>query len=139
MLGVLWLFAIILGFHLKINFLNFIALPITFGIGVDYGINIFQRCRQDGESKNLDALRNTGGAVVLCSLTTSIGYGSLLLAGNRAFVSFGRLAIFGELTCITAAVVALPAALHFLSQRPAAKLRSQERSLEGTSTSTTVG
>ena len=27
----------------KLNFLNFIALPVTFGIGVDYAVNIVQR------------------------------------------------------------------------------------------------
>ena len=27
----------------KLNFLNFIALPITFGIGVDYSVNVVQR------------------------------------------------------------------------------------------------
>jgi uncharacterized protein len=112
-LGVFWLVGIILGFHLKINFLNFIALPITFGIGVDYGVNIFQRYREDGEGCVLDVIRNTGGAVMLCSLTTIIGYGSLLVAGNQAFVSFGRLAVLGELTCITAAIIALPAYLRY--------------------------
>ncbi|HTL11597.1 MAG TPA: MMPL family transporter, partial [Bdellovibrionota bacterium] len=35
-LGVVWFAGAILGFGLKINFLNFISLPITFGIGVDY-------------------------------------------------------------------------------------------------------
>ena len=29
--------------HVRLNFLNFIALPITFGIGVDYAVNVVQR------------------------------------------------------------------------------------------------
>lgn len=110
-LGVIWLFGIILGFGLKINFLNFIALPITFGIGVDYGVNIFQRYREEGGGNIVDVIRQTGGAVALCSLTTTIGYGSLLIAGNQAFVSFGLLSVLGEITCLLAAVVALPAFL----------------------------
>ena len=48
MLGVLWFFGAICAADLKINFLNFIAMPITFGIGVDYGVNIFQRYRLEG-------------------------------------------------------------------------------------------
>jgi predicted RND superfamily exporter protein len=103
-----------LGFHLKINFLNFIALPITFGIGVDYGVNVFQRYREDGEGTICHVVRTTGGAVMLSSLTTIIGYSSLLIAGNQAFVSFGRLAVLGELTCVCAAVFAMPAFLRFL-------------------------
>ena len=111
MLGVTWLSGLILGFGIRINFLNFVALPITFGIGVDYGVNIFQRFRQNEAGGILRVVRETGGAVLLCSLTTTIGYGSLLIAQNQAFVSFGLLAILGELCCTTAAVVALPAYL----------------------------
>ena len=62
-------------------------------------------------------LRRTGGAVMLASLTTVIGYGSLVIASNQAFVSFGTLAIFGELTCVFAAVVSLPAFLWYLEKR----------------------
>ena len=117
LIGVLWLAGAILGFHLKINFLNFIALPITFGIGVDYGVNVFQRYREEGEGSISNVVRNTGGAVLLSSLTTIIGYSSLLIAGNQAFVSFGRLAVLGEFTCVTAAVLSMPAFLRFLEMR----------------------
>jgi predicted RND superfamily exporter protein len=110
-LGVVWLVGLILGFWIKINFLNFIALPITFGIGVDYGVNIFQRYREEGGKNILKVIRDTGGAVGLCSVTTIIGYSSLLLAGNQGFVSFGLLAVVGELTCIVAALLSLPAYL----------------------------
>ena len=51
----------------------------------------------------------TGGAVTLCSLTTVIGYSSLLVAHNRALVSFGVLANLGELACLVSALLALPA------------------------------
>ena len=54
-------------------------------------------------------IRHTGGAVGLCNLTTITGYGSLLLAQNGAFVSFGLLAVLGEISCILAAQVSVPA------------------------------
>jgi hypothetical protein len=54
-------------------------------------------------------LRETGGAVALCSLTTIIGYGSLLIADNQALAGFGLLASLGEVTCLSAALLALPA------------------------------
>lgn len=116
-LGVSWLLGIIFGFDFKINFLNFIALPITFGIGVDYGVNMIQRYRTEGRGNILRAVRGTGGAVALASLTTIIGYGSLLLAGNQAFFSFGRLAILGEVTTLTAALLSLPAFLYLRDKR----------------------
>ncbi len=111
-LGVIWFSGLILGFDLKINFLNFIALPITFGIGVDYGVNIFQRYRELESENILYVIKSTGGAVGLCSFSTIVGYGSLLLAGNQGFVSFGTLAVAGEIACVIAAVISLPAYLH---------------------------
>ena len=126
LLGVLWLSGYILGFDHKINFLNFIALPITFGIGVDYGVNIFQRYRLERTTGILTVLRKTGGAVILASMTTVIGYGSLIIASNQAFVSFGTLAIFGEITCVFAAVVSLPAFLWYLEGRKKNEKKSNE-------------
>jgi predicted RND superfamily exporter protein len=116
-LGVLWMTATILIFDFKINFLNFIAFPITFGIGVDYAVNVLNRYQQEGGENILVVIRNTGGAVTLCSLTTMIGYGSLLLAQSQAFVSFGALAVLGEVDCLISAVIVLPAFLIFWNRR----------------------
>jgi predicted RND superfamily exporter protein len=115
--GVLWMVGATLGLKVKINFANFVAFPITFGIGVDYGVNVAQRFVQEGRRDVWAAIRNTGGAVILCSSTTIIGYSSLLLAQNRALSLFGAIAVLGEITCVVAAVVALPAVLHLLAGR----------------------
>jgi predicted exporter len=95
--------------NVKLNFLNFVALPITFGIGVDYAVNVAQRYRADGSRDILAALRTTGGAVVLCSLTTTLGYLALLGSQNRAIRSMGLIAVVGEVSCLLAAVTVLPA------------------------------
>jgi uncharacterized protein len=99
----------------RANFLNFIALPITFGIGVDYSVNIYLRWRDEGDPAR--AVEATGGAVALCSLTTVIGYGALLVADNQALRSFGSVAIVGELACLAAGLVALPAWLAMAYKR----------------------
>jgi uncharacterized protein len=61
--------------------------------------------------------------VALCSLTTIIGYSSLLVARNQALISFGVLADLGELACLAAALFALPAVLRL---RELAKARAAE-------------
>jgi len=119
LLGVLWLTAATLVLHVKVNFCNFIAFPITFGIGVDYSVNVMARYRQTGERDVMEAVRSTGGAVALCSMTTIIGYGSLLLAQNRALFLFGLVAVLGEVMCLVSAVVVLPAVLAGWSKRRA--------------------
>jgi uncharacterized protein len=99
----------------RVNFLSFIAFPITFGIGVEYAVNVLARHDSD-RSGTRRVVAGTGSAVALCSLTTIIGYSSLLLAQNRALFSFGVLAVLGELACVSVAVVLLPAVLHLLSR-----------------------
>jgi hypothetical protein len=109
--GVLWMLALCMALRIKINFVNFIAFPITFGIGVDYAVNVMARYVGDGKRDVQGAIRGTGGAVSLCSVTTIIGYSSLLVAKNLGLYYFGFLAVLGEITCLTVAVIVLPAAL----------------------------
>lgn len=109
LLGVLWLVGLAAAFRVRVNFLNFVVLPITFGIGVDYAVNIVQRYRLEGRGSLARVIRETGGAVALCSTTTIIGYSSLFAADNQALAGFGLLASLGELSCLSAALIALPA------------------------------
>jgi len=122
-LGVVWMLGATLASGMKINYINFVAFPITFGIGVDYAVNIMARFRQERARRPPDGLPadptlvversvlSTGGAVTLCSLTTIIGYSSLLLAKNQALFLFGAVAVMGEISCLTAALLAMPAVL----------------------------
>lgn len=110
---------------IRINFFNFIVFPITFGIAVDYGVNVIARVRERGGDV-LGALAEVGPAVALCSWTSIIGYGSLLIALNRALRSFGWYAMVGEMTSILTALVMLPAlALLVWGQTVQAQRRGQ--------------
>jgi predicted exporter len=106
--------------QVKLNFLNFAALPITFGIGVDYAVNVAQRYYAGGATGGraaVHALRTSGGAVALCSATTMLGYLALLGSHNQAIRSLGIIAVVGEMSCLLAAVVVLPA-LWLSSRQP---------------------
>ncbi len=123
LVGIVWMIGATFLFGIKVNYANFAAFPITFGIGVDYAVNIMARFRQERARQPRDALPadpsrlveravlSTGGAVALCSLTTVIGYSSLLLAKNHALFLFGAVAVIGEVSCLFAALLALPAVL----------------------------
>lgn len=106
---------------MKLNFLNFVALPIALGIGVDYGVNVLQRYELVGPGRVREAIERTGGAVVLCSLTTVLGYWALTLSVNRAIASFGIAAASGELACLLSAVLVLPAWIEWRDRRRAAR------------------
>jgi predicted RND superfamily exporter protein len=115
--GLSWLVAF-LSFHgIKLNFLNFVALPISIGVGADYALNIMKRRELTGDAALPKALIETGGAVVLCSLTTTLGYVALMFSMNGATQSFGLAAAAGEICTVLAAVVLLPAILFWMIRR----------------------
>lgn len=93
----------------RLNFANFVVLPITSGVSADYAINVLRRYKLDGGVSVPTRLANTAGAVGLCSATTIIGFGSLLTAQNQALFSFGVFAAVGEVTTLAVATLALPA------------------------------
>ncbi len=115
LLGIAWMAGTMALVGMKLNFLNFIAFPITFGNGADYGVNVMRRYASEDALPNRDRVRTaveeTGGAVVLCSLTTIIGYLTLFTSANLALNSFGAAMAISEVTCLLAAVVTMPALL----------------------------
>ena len=138
LVGVVWMTGIAGIAEVRITFLNFIALPITFGIGAEYGLNVAQRYRDDRDM--VRAVGSTGAAVALCSWTTIVGYGSLLAASSRALRGFGLMAILGEVSCLAAALIALPALILWWEKRKAHRLSSMpigDRALPGRSVDST--
>lgn len=117
LMGVVCMLGVAAHLGVKLNFLNFVALPITFGIGCEYPFNIFDRTRLFGGDIRR-AVQRSGGAVVLCSYTTIVGYGSLVVSDNQALQSFGYLAVAGEVACIVMAMLFLPALLHLILPKP---------------------
>jgi predicted RND superfamily exporter protein len=117
LIGIGWMAIPLALLEVKLNFLNFIALPLTFGIGVDYAVNIVQRYVREGAGGAVTAVKETGGAVVLCSMTTTLGYLALIKSMNFSVRSLGIAAVLGEVTCLLAAVLVLPAALVWLDRK----------------------
>jgi hypothetical protein len=117
-LGVLWMVGAAGLARVHVTFLNFLALPITFGVGGEYAINVVARWRREGSA--VRAVESVGGAVLLCSWTTIVGYGSLLAAHSQALRGFGAMAVLGEIACLLAAVVVMPVCLSLFvrSERP---------------------
>ena len=115
--GMLVMGGVIAIFDIKVNFFNFIVIPTTLGIGVDYSVNLYQRYRLDGRGSIGNMVQHTGAALVMCSSTTLIGYTSLMLTSNRGLHSFGIMANVGEIATLATALVALPAYLLIMEKR----------------------
>jgi predicted RND superfamily exporter protein len=116
-LGLTWLIGGLYLLSLKLNFLNFVALPIAIGVGSDYAINVMKRREIEGNDGIERAFTETGGAVVACSMTTLSGYAALMFSVNGAVHSMGITAALGELTTQFSAMLVLPAVLYWFSRR----------------------
>src|SRR5208283_4543892 len=95
LVGVAWMSGALALVGAKLNFLNFMALPVTFGIGVDYAVNVAHRDQELRDAVHV--VRRTGGAVILCSMTTLLGYLALVRSANFAVRSLGVAAVLGEI------------------------------------------
>jgi predicted RND superfamily exporter protein len=128
-LGIVWLVALLSLLNVKINFLNFVALPIAIGVGSDYAINVMKRREIEGDDGIERAFTETGGAVVACSLTTLSGYTALLFSINGAVRSMGLTAALGELATQFSAMLVLPAVLYWVASNRGAVLGSAQASI----------
>ena len=60
--------------------------------------------------------RTTGKALVLTTLTTIAGFGSLAVAGHPGLESMGLLAILGTASCLVATLVTMPALMTLIAR-----------------------
>ena len=107
--GTIWMLGTMATTNINYNLANIVGLPLIIGVGIDNAVHLLHRYRQDGDVAT--ALRRTGGAVVLSSMTTMVGFGSLSIASHRGLGSLGQILFIGVGCCLAAAMLALPAGL----------------------------
>jgi len=98
------------------NPLNVMGLPVILGTAVDTGVHIVHRFRH--EEGDLDrTLAGSGTAVLLCVLTTMVGFGALMLTSHRGLASFGIVLTLGSTFSLIFALLVLPALLKLVGPR----------------------
>ena len=112
--GTVWMCGSLYLQDLKLNFYNMVALPTIIGMGIDNGVHLYHRYREEGPGSMPVVIRSTGGAMFISMLTTMVGFFGLMMATHPGLNSIGRLALIGLLTCFVAAVLVLPAILEVL-------------------------
>ena len=102
---------------IKLNFFNLLALPTLIGMGVDDGVHMHHRYRELGPHSAAYIVRTTGRAAMLTTLTTSIGFASLMLADHRGLNSLGMLSVIGMSAALFSTLMILPALFNWWDQR----------------------
>ncbi|TGM17101.1 transporter [Leptospira selangorensis] len=109
LLGLLVTVGVMAIIDLKLNFMNVLVFPVIIGYGIQNGIYIYYRFREDHDI--VKAMAMVGPAVIASTLTTLVGWSALLLANQRGLHSIGKVATIGIAACLLIALTLLPAIL----------------------------
>lgn len=118
--GMGWMLGLMVLLGTKLNIFNMVVLPTVLGIGIDNGIHIYHRFREEG-GRVLHVIRTTGGAAFLTTLTTMLGFAGTLTASNQGLQSLGLVACIGLGCCMVSSLTVFPALLQFVDQKRKAR------------------
>jgi hopanoid biosynthesis associated RND transporter like protein HpnN len=109
-LNMMWLL------DLPFNQANVLFLPLILGEGIEFGIIILARWRLEESARAITLPASTAKGVALAALTTTMGFGSLMVSGHRGTFSLGLLATVGSLSVLLASLSILPAFLRLVER-----------------------
>ena len=106
-------FGVLGTFTPELTLLAVAVVALLLGLGVDYSIHIMNRFAEEYSTKNnidrMDRiLRSTGMAVFLSTITTMIGFGSLMISSMSPMVVFGFACSVGIFFCFISAIILTP-------------------------------
>ncbi|MBN4081359.1 MMPL family transporter [Caldithrix abyssi] len=114
--GVLWMLGAMELSGMQITMINVMAVPLIIGIGIDDGVHIIHRYQIEGRREHQTVFASTGRAVLLTSLTTMLGFGSLTFATYRGLGSLGSALFIGVGTCFLATILVIPAVMGWIEK-----------------------
>lgn len=111
---------------IRINFYNLVGIPIILGIGIDDGVHLANAYRTQERHDPVAAVRETGAAIVLTSLTSMVGFGCLAFYRHPGMSTLGVVLFIGVGWCLVTTLFQLPVLLQWLA--PAGAGFASERS-----------
>jgi predicted RND superfamily exporter protein len=109
-MNIMWLL------DLPFNQANVLFVPLILGEGIEFGIIILARWRLEESARAITLPASTAKGVALAALTTTLGFGSLMVSGHQGTFSLGLLATVGSLSVLLASLSILPAFLRLVER-----------------------
>ena len=101
---------------ISFNFANIIGLPLLMGIGVDSGIHIANRFRQEQHNGINIFTTSASRGVFVSSLTTICSIGNLAFSAHTGTASMGLMLVLGLFAMFVATMCVLPAFMIWQTQ-----------------------
>ncbi len=99
--------------NIPFNFANVIVLPLLIGLGVDAGIHLVMRAREEADGSRQILETSTPRAVLLSALTTVGSFGSLALSSHRGTASMGELLTISVFLTLACTLLVLPGLINW--------------------------
>ena len=108
--GGLMLLGIMAILNVDFNPINLIVLPLVLGIGVDDGVHMVHDYRRQlmAGSREYTPSGDTMNGVFLTSLTSIVGFGSLMISAHQGLKSVGIVLAIGVACCMAVALILVP-------------------------------
>jgi uncharacterized protein len=110
----LWMIPCMALFGVQMNIANLIVIPLFMGMAIDNGIHLVDRALEPPRTASKRNTQSTGKAVVLATLTTIAGFGSLMVARHAGIFSFGLLLALAVTCHLVAVFTVLPLLLRMV-------------------------
>jgi predicted RND superfamily exporter protein len=127
----LWMLPCMALFDVRMNIANLIVIPLFMGMAIDNGLHLVDRALESTRTGEQRVTQSTGKAVVLSTLTTIVGFGSLMVAHHAGIFSFGLLLALAVTCNLIAVFTVLPLLLRVVRLDTAAAATVEAKSTTG--------
>lgn len=109
---------------LELNPVNLIALPLVFAIGIDNGIYLVSDCRKQiaAGKDSFEPSADTISSMLVTSLTSIVGFGSLMIAAHPGMFSIGVLLALGVASSLLISLILMPPLLVLVAKHQPASM-----------------
>ncbi len=101
-------------FDVPLNLANFVAVPFLLGIGIDDGLHLASHYRHGDRSAGPGPV---GVAIWRTTITTALGFGSLMATSSRGLQSLGVIAFTGVMACLLASFLVMVPLVRWVGAR----------------------
>ena len=108
-MGLLWAAGALAVMRVELDLFAVFAVVTFVGIGVDYGLHLVHRYKQEGDATR--SIAELGPVILVAAAVTALGYGTLITSDYPPLRSIGTVSLVAVATLTAASVIVLPAML----------------------------
>jgi len=134
-MSICWTFALTTIFIGQLNLVTGFLFVVLFGLGIDYGLQLYGRYREgrraglSREDSNNHMILDTGRATITSAVTTAAALFSLTLADFRGFSEFGFIAGMGVLLAMVSFLTVMPVLINLAERFRLLRFAKQDTQL----------